>query len=173
MQSRPQTGGGDSPRRDSPQRATKPTRTTVTRFSTHMMEQRENSDLHLDLKKTQAENEDHKNVLIGLGLKLTVHNDLKKDLAQNKRELESNEKARDELGNTLKATAGKVREDAQQHKMYADMLCNEIAGLKKASNDQEVRHQKEIKDIGEKLDATNQKHADKVQELEKANDALK
>jgi hypothetical protein len=137
------------------------------------MEQRENTDLHLDLKRTQAENEDHKNVLIGLGLKLTVHNDLKKDLAQNKKELENNEKARDELGNTLKTTAGKVREDAQQHKMYAEMLCNEIAMLKKSSNEQEVRHQKDMQDMGAKLDATNQKHADKVQELEKANDALK
>ena len=62
-----------------------------------MMEQRENSDLHLELKKVLNENEDHKNVLIGLGLKLTVHNDLKKDLAQNKKELENNEKAREEL----------------------------------------------------------------------------
>ena len=133
MQSRPQTGNGDSPRRDSPRRVV--TRTTITRFSTHMMEQRENADLHLDLKRTQAENEDHKNVLIGLGLKLTVHNDLKKDLTQNKKELENNEKARDELGNNLKVTAGKVREDAQQHKMYAEMLCNEISRLKKSSNE--------------------------------------
>lgn len=42
-----------------------------------MMEQRENADLHLDLKRTQADIEDLKNVLIGLDLKLHVHNDLK------------------------------------------------------------------------------------------------
>lgn len=90
MQSRPQTAAGDSPRRDSPYRANSKKNQPVTRFSTHMMEQRENSDLHLELKKVQAENEDHKNVLIGLGQKLTVLNDLKKDLAQNKKELENN-----------------------------------------------------------------------------------
>lgn len=50
-----------------------------------MMEQRENADLHLDLKKTINDNEDLKNVLIGLDLKLQVHNDLKLDLEQKRK----------------------------------------------------------------------------------------
>jgi hypothetical protein len=46
------------------------TTVTTTNFSKHMMEQRENADLHLDLLHTQAENEHQKNLLIGLDLKL-------------------------------------------------------------------------------------------------------
>lgn len=73
------------------------TRVTVTRFSSYMMEQRENAELHMDLKKTQAENEDLKNVLIGLDLKLHVHNDIKLDLEQHKKMLDQSENAREDL----------------------------------------------------------------------------
>lgn len=75
---------------------TSTTRTVVTytRFSEHMMQQRENADIHMDLKKCQLENEGLKNVLIGLNTKLHVHNDLKTDLEQNKNMLEMNESAR-------------------------------------------------------------------------------
>lgn len=59
-----------------------------------MMQQRENADIHMDLKKCQLENEGLKNVLIGLNTKLHVHNDLKTDLEQNKNMLEMNESAR-------------------------------------------------------------------------------
>ena len=57
---------------------------TVTRFSNYMMEQRENNDLHLDLKRSQHNEEHLKNLLIGLNEKLAVYVDLKQDLEQNK-----------------------------------------------------------------------------------------
>lgn len=61
------------------------------------MEQRENAAIHMDLKKCQADNENLKNVLIGLDYKLHVHNAIKTDLEQNKKMLDKNESARTEL----------------------------------------------------------------------------
>jgi len=58
-----------SPSRNSPQR-TVHTTVKITKFSEHMVAQRENADLHHDLLKCQAQNEDLKNVLIGLDYKL-------------------------------------------------------------------------------------------------------
>ena len=72
---------GDSPNRKN--RAARQTVTTdvvTTKFSQHMMEQRENADLHMDLKRSQAEEEHLKNLLIGLNEKLAVFNDLQNDL---------------------------------------------------------------------------------------------
>ena len=65
----------------SPRRPTTTTREVkINRFSTHMMEQRENADLHMDLKRSRAEEEHLKNLLIGLNEKLAVYVDLKRDL---------------------------------------------------------------------------------------------
>lgn len=68
-----------------------PTRTTTTttkrvivntqNFSSYMMEQRDNASLHIDLKKSQAEEEHLKNLLIGLNEKMAVFTELKTDLA--------------------------------------------------------------------------------------------
>ena len=83
-------------------RQSSPRRTTtrevkVTRFSNYMMEQRDNADLHMDLKKSKAEEEHLKNLLIGLNEKLAVYVDLKKDLEQNKGMLQDSEGARADL----------------------------------------------------------------------------
>ena len=115
---------------DSPNRKTKKTTeitVTTTRFSQHMMEQRDNADLHMDLKRSQAEEEHLKNLLIGLNEKLAVFNDLQNDLHQNKSMLSQSEKARDDLQDHIQKLADQVSMDAQQHKRLQDDLCNQIA----------------------------------------------
>ena len=102
----------------------------MTRFSNYMMEQRENSDLHLDLKRSQANEEHLKNLLIGLNEKLAVYVDLKKDLEQNKGMFSQSEQARADLQSHIQEIADKVFEDAQQHELYQDTLINENGGLK-------------------------------------------
>lgn len=89
----------------SPKRTTVRKTITVTKFSEHMVAQRENADLHQDLLKCQAQNEDLKNVLIGLDYKLQVFNDLKSDLQQHKDMLEKSEAARLGLQQDLQRTA--------------------------------------------------------------------
>jgi len=69
--SRPKTAG-------SPLRQTKTiTNTTrvVSHFSEMMMEKRDNADLHLDLKRSQANEENLKNLLMGLNVKMTAYVD--------------------------------------------------------------------------------------------------
>ena len=46
-----------------------------TTFSDMMMEKRENADLHLDLKRSQANEENLKNLLMGLNVKMTAYVD--------------------------------------------------------------------------------------------------
>jgi hypothetical protein len=102
----------------------------INRFSSHMMEQRDNADLHMDLKRSRAEEEHLKNLLIGLNEKLAVYVDLKRDLEQNKNMLGQSEGAREDLQATIQEIADKVKEDAEQHQMYSDTLIREIADLK-------------------------------------------
>jgi len=40
-----------------------------------MMEKRENADLHMDLKRSQANEENLKNLLMGLNVKMTAYVD--------------------------------------------------------------------------------------------------
>jgi hypothetical protein len=87
--------------------------------------------------RTQAENDDLKNILTGLELKLNVHNDVLIDLEQCKTQLELTEQARIELQNHTEQTAIKIQEDAKQHKVFNEMLCKEISNLKDAATDQE------------------------------------
>ena len=77
-----------------------------------MVAQRENADLHHELLKSQAQNEDLKNVLIGLDYKLQVFNDLKSDFQQHKDMLDKSEAARLCLQQELQRNAVKIREDA-------------------------------------------------------------
>jgi len=84
--------------------------------------------------------------------------------------LAKNENARYELQQNLQMTAVKVQEDAQQHKLYQDMLSNEIAKLNKVNDEHERRHAKMTQDHLDTLNAQNIKHAAKVQELTTVND---
>jgi hypothetical protein len=55
----------------------------MTAFSELMMEKRDNADLHMDLKRSQATEENLKNLLMGLNVKMTAYVDQKQDLKQN------------------------------------------------------------------------------------------
>jgi chromosome segregation ATPase len=123
-----------SPRRSAVTREVK-----MNRFSSHMMEQRENVDLHMDLKRSRAEEEHLKNLLIGLNEKLAVYVDLKRDLEQNKNMLSQSEGAREDLQATIHEIADKVKEDAEQHQMHANTLTKEIADLKQQINAMEQK----------------------------------
>ena len=101
----------------------------------HIPEFYERNDLHLEILRTQAENDDLKNILTGLELKLNVHNDVLIDLEQCKTQLELNEQARIELQKHTEQTAIKIQEDAKQHKVFTEMLCKEISNLKDAATD--------------------------------------
>jgi hypothetical protein len=59
------------------------TTTKMTAFSELMMEKRDNADLHMDLKRSQATEENLKNLLMGLNVKMTAYVDQKQDLKQN------------------------------------------------------------------------------------------
>ena len=160
----------------SPRRPTTTTREVkINRFSTHMMEQRENADLHMDLKRSRAEEEHLKNLLIGLNEKLAVYVDLKRDLEQNKNMLGQSEAAREDLHATIKEIAEKVNDDAEQHQRYSDTLIREIANLKaqiedlhKQAADTKQAHLKAMdakdRDHAAKVDA----HTRLVDELRKA-----
>mgnify|MGYP007096699725 CR=1 FL=1 len=113
-----------SPRRSAVTREVK-----MNRFSSHMMEQRENVDLHMDLKRSRAEEEHLKNLLIGLNEKLAVYVDLKRDLEQNKNMLSQSEGAREDLQATIHEIADKVKEDAEQHQLFQTTLTQENSAL--------------------------------------------
>jgi len=91
----------------------------VTKFSEVIVAKRENAELHNDLLKTQAQNEDLKNILISLENKLFVMTELKQDLQRHKEMLAKNEAARTlSLQQELQRTAIKVAEDAASHNTF-------------------------------------------------------
>jgi hypothetical protein len=49
----------------------------ISEFSDSMLQKRDNCDLHIDLKRSQANEENLKNLLMGLNVKMTAFVDIK------------------------------------------------------------------------------------------------
>jgi hypothetical protein len=75
-------------------------------------------DFDLENKRLRVEVEHLKNTLIGLNEKLTVFNDLKKDLEQAKHMLHSSEVDRNHLQEHIEGTAKLSRQQAQENRVY-------------------------------------------------------
>ena len=58
------------------------TTTTTQRFSDYMLDQRNYADLQIALKQSQDSEENLKNLLMGLNVKMTAYVDQKQDLKQ-------------------------------------------------------------------------------------------
>ena len=56
------------------------TTTKMSNFSETMMQKRDNADLHMDLKRSQASEENLKNLLMGLNVRMSDYVDQKQDL---------------------------------------------------------------------------------------------
>jgi hypothetical protein len=108
-----------------------------------------------------------KNTLIGLNEKLTVFNDLKKDLEQAKHMLRDSESHRDQLQNHIEKTAKIARQQAQENKVYQDTLIAENNNLKIFIQNLEQRN---AHNLQEHLRAVNElKAAHTQKELDNAN----
>ena len=72
---------------------------------------REISELQLDLKEKDQQNEHLMNILTGLNNKLSVYNDLKLDVETHKNLLADSENHREQLQRGMEQTADKINRD--------------------------------------------------------------
>lgn len=106
------------------------TTTTTTKFTVTHLTQGDYSTLQLMLKERDIELEDKMNTLSGLEYKLSVFEDLQKDVEENKAMIRDATDRNRELQVKFQETAQKVSEDTDMKKQYQDSLLDEIKQLK-------------------------------------------
>ena len=159
----------------SPTKGAKTTTTTTTtvkvRFTEVMLDQREKADLQLALKERDVELEHKLNTLIALNEKLSVFNDLQKDVAENQKIFRESEAAREELQATLTRTAIQVKEDTDLKEKYQNSLLQEISQLKDDLQAEKVEAARVKKVHIDEVETVRRECADEVARITKAKDA--
>ncbi len=102
-------------------------RVTTSHFADQMLDKREHAALQLDLKAAQANEENLKNLLMGLNVKMTAYVDQKQDLKQSQAMLAQSEAARADLQSHIQAVADKVAADCAAHRRHHDQLSETVA----------------------------------------------
>ena len=130
----PKKKSAASPKRQrntaSPEMQSRQQKQALTRqFTNTMLEQGEKDQLQLLLKEKEIELEHKLNTLIALNEKLTVFNDLKRDVAENQAVFQESEDAREKLQVTITMNAQKLKEDTEMKEKFQQQLQEKIQSL--------------------------------------------